>query len=119
MRLQPLLKLAAHAGAALGTGGKRLARHVPCRSSDGSKHTLRFNLGVVRHRQAAGGRERAWQAAHVPAAELMSPTVLAGWQLIVQAPLMLQNKLPLPASIHLYSTAGLIRRWARPPHNQA
>ena len=54
MRLQPLLQQADEAGAGLGADGKRIARHVPCKPEGGGKHTLRFNLGLIKHSQSAG-----------------------------------------------------------------
>ena len=35
----------------------------------------------------------------------------AGWQIIVQAPLLLQNKLPMPMEVELYADATCICRW--------
>ena len=54
VRLQPLLQQAVQAGSSLGSPGKRIARHVPCKSRGSSRHGLRFNLGLIKHPQAAG-----------------------------------------------------------------
>ena len=127
MRVQPLLKQAAEAGSSLGSGARRIARHVACRALGGSRHSQRFHLGLVKHGSCSGGAPGGWSckpARPLPAPGLgpcqaltsagsrvgqlrpLTSRVCTGWQLIVRAPLELQNKLPMPSVVELFSAAG-------------
>ncbi|KAK9798969.1 hypothetical protein WJX73_003190 [Symbiochloris irregularis] len=79
VRLQPLLDLAQEAmrGAGRGLNAARIARHLACKALLRASASMRFHIGVVENPHAAG------------------------FQLVIQAPLMLQNSLPMPVTILL------------------